>query len=180
MPPKGSKKAKSGTPPTIKQAQADLALTGVNIEDLSPDVMAEKLGASKMRDLFSSMRAHLQKHQPAVYTTYLAQTSKSDADKRAWLARFIIVPESGGCTAESENKVSHIDAEQETEQWVTLDMLGGPSFLNNPEHAHIMVLEMESRPFKKSTALAANVVLEYKRTTDTKRMLRHTAERARL
>ena len=63
--------------------------------------------------------------------------------------RAIVDPESGGCTAEMENKVSHIDQERAQDEWVTLDMLGGPCYMNNTEHSAAMVLDMDSRPFRK-------------------------------
>ncbi|CAK0819267.1 unnamed protein product, partial [Prorocentrum cordatum] len=82
-------------------------------------------------------------------------------EKVRWLKRFIMDPKTGGCVGRSKTEIKRTREDAVIDVWVTLDVLGGPLYLNNKEHALAMIADLESRPHKRSRALRDLGILEY-------------------
>ena len=85
---------------------------------------------------------------------------KTDAERRDWLASFIIDSSCGSCEATASTTVSKSNVEQGEGQWVTESQLAGPLFLNDAQHATVTVKRLISRPHE-DPELAADDVKQY-------------------
>eukprot|EP00959_Pyramimonas_sp_CCMP1952_P362764 7596740-Pyramimonas_sp.AAC.1 len=100
-------------------------------------------------DTFSALRYQLSKRSDkSALDDYMKL--KADADRRDWLAKFVVDPSTGGSTASSGTTVTKRDTEKEVDEWLTEKQLGGPQWLNDPYAAKILCEsgDLEDRPHR--------------------------------
>ena len=146
-------------PKPIKEAQEALIALKGSLENVCPEDL-QCFDHQTMNKLYSSMRTSNASKNSVAQTDYAA-TCKSDLQRREWLARFIVDPSSGGCKAEMSMTAVNDKLDTEQEFLVTEDELGGPQWLNNPQHAKWAIEELVPQPHE-WPSLAKRGVLQYK------------------
>ncbi|CAK0886785.1 unnamed protein product, partial [Prorocentrum cordatum] len=58
-----------------------------------------------------------------------------NAEKPSWLLKFMLDPTTGGVSATSVTTVGKDEINEDVTQWLTKQQLGGPLYLNCPQHA---------------------------------------------
>ena len=142
----------------LPKACADLkeALNG----NVTADALADPNLATLRNRAFGGMRnalASLHVEKAAEF-----RRLESDAERRAWLAEYLLDPKSGGCVGKNWTSRTTKKTDEDKEVWATQSMLEGPMFFNCPKVTAIAIKGMESRPHKDNPALREAGILEYK------------------
>ena len=102
-------KARIGVlPGPVAQLKATMA-------EITPDAVKDT-DYQLRNKAFQALRGHLQAVHPAKYNEFV---SLDIAGKQAWMARFMIVPEEGGCHATERTEVQKKDTDALKYKWMT-------------------------------------------------------------
>ena len=143
-------------PKVVQTIQAQLAG-----QKLTPDLIRARLSSKGYNNCANSFRASLSPEQKSEYK------SKTKQEREAWLCQWAIDPVLCANKGFNSTVAYTDDSSVADDEWVIESVLGGPRFLNNPEHATIVVEggELEERPCKLKS-LAARGVMEYRMTRE--------------
>ena len=123
---------------------------------------------------FAGMRSHLKSNNPEKFAEYMLM--KNEMDRRAWLGRFLIDPESGGAKITGSNS-SYAKTDTTnlfTEVWLTESQLASPLWLNSVEDSATHCKGAKDRPHEESLSLREAGIKQYqyfykkKETSDSK------------
>ena len=103
---------------------------------------------------------------------------RTDMARHAWVARFMLDPEAGGCAASSSTDIEISQADKSLVSWVTEAELGGPRFLNSLKNAKLYIKDLESRPHSLSATMAQAGVLEYQLTVEMQEAINKTTNKS--
>lgn len=108
------------------------------------------------------------------------QKLNNDAERREWLAAYIMDPEKGGCLGKNWTQRTSVSSTATVWVWLTQAELEGPRWLNSKENAKIAVSSMTSRKHSTNKALYDAGVLEYRHEIRKEELKKAIEEGARL
>ena len=119
-------------PKVVAQIQKELE---INPASPKPDIESIKnvIGKSKYNLLGCTFRQSLTQEQKQAYQG-LTQEQKDDA-----LVQVVLDPNECNLLGFNKTSVYKDDVNEDVEIWVTEAQLGGPQYLNNPEHAALII-----------------------------------------
>jgi hypothetical protein len=88
----------------------------------------------------------------------------NDKERHQWVAEYLLDPQKVKCEGATSVSRTSTTTDKEVTIWITEAELGGPSYLNNTEHAALAITSLDNRPHEVG-ALAAAGVKQYKWTT---------------
>ncbi|CAK0828486.1 unnamed protein product, partial [Prorocentrum cordatum] len=144
-------------PKSVKVARQQLAEKQVDLSSLTAEQLKEQLPQSTLKQLYSCLSSTLKTHAPSLHEKYLA--AMSDAERRLWLTRFIIDPNSGGCSGSTKTTVKSETKKLTHEGWITKTQMAGPNYAGSPEHAEIYSTFLPSKPHDHEAFRKLNVML---------------------
>jgi TPP-dependent trihydroxycyclohexane-1,2-dione (THcHDO) dehydratase len=103
------------------------------MDNLDANKLYAALDPKQVNSLASGFRGAM---SPQVKSGY---ANMSPAERREWLAQYVLDPETGVNHGFSETKSVNSRKNRETTEWLTEAELGGPKWLNAPHHASILV-----------------------------------------
>ena len=123
--------------------QVELARAALNGKEVTADNLKAAMSSKDLNNLASSFRNSM---TPAVKDEY--KQLKSDSDRRAWLAQYVVDPKQATTTGFNRTTAVNEQMKEGAGQWLHESEIGGPRFLNDPEAARILCEsgELESRP----------------------------------
>lgn len=123
---------------------------------MTPEAIKEHIKGKELNNLANCFRQSMSDSAKQQY-----KALAKDDERRAWLAQYILDPAFATCEGFNRTTAFTKQEQRDDEQWVTLEMLKGPSFLNSEEHARIAIKDLDSRPHELA-ALAEEGVKQYK------------------
>ena len=114
----------------------EVAWKGMDIPDHA--ALKEALG-SKYNNFSNNFRNHLTPSQKDQYK----DTPKPQREE--WIYQWYVDPTQCNLTGFNRTTAIKKDTSKVKETWLTESQLGGPKYLNNPEHAHLLVLSGDRR-----------------------------------
>ena len=147
------KRQRGQLPAPIRELRDALAAQGKDITEDTIAALASGDDESKkvVKKAFSCMGTATKSHG--------IKPPRTDKERRQLLARFSLDPDT--VMATESTAIAITTRNKMVEVWVTESQLAGPLFMNNAEHAKIMVQSMESRPFKGNEGMRAAGVKQY-------------------
>ena len=144
-------------------------LGGVTPENVS------KAGGKMRNQAMNAMKRHIGDDKKAEY-----EKLNSDAERREWLAEYILNPAEGGCLGKNWTQRTSVSSNKTAWVWLTQAELEGPRWLNSKELAEIAISSMASRKHSTNRALSDAGVLEYRHEIRKEEMTKAIEEGARL
>ena len=91
--------------------------------------------SAENNNLYQKMGYHLKKTRPAKFDEF---KQLDWAQKRVWASKFRLGPTMAWLEATTATETGVKDANESLIEWLTVDQIGGPMYLNNMQHARIV------------------------------------------
>ena len=155
-------------PKVVERVKA--ALSG---QAVTPDSIKTMLSATLFNQLGNSFRQHL---SAEAKDTYLSL--KSDDDRRSYMAQFVLDPSIAKTNGFNRDFAFDQAIVKETQTWWTREQLGGPTGLNNLEHADILIASgsLPSKPHEVPALAEAGIVQYHWRVSSVEKQTGHRSE----
>lgn len=128
-------------------------------EQITPEALAKVLTKEDLNKLGGCLRTSVQKEGKDAIEKYKA--CLSDADRRKWIAAFVLDPDASRLVAKFTQTRSLVSGTQGRVLWLTVPQLSGPLFFNNKDHAELAAKGLPSRPHELKSLSDAGV-LQYR------------------
>ena len=133
-------------------------IEGLAVDAKSVQTTSDPAHAEARAKALTGMMQDLKRNKPAAYQAYNAM--KSNVDKQARLADYLVDPEKCNCSANNFTQRTSSSKTRDREVWLTEDQLASSNWMNNASHAEAYCKTALSRKHK-DPALAALNVMQY-------------------
>ena len=143
-------------PKAVASVRSTLLERGVSLEGLSAKKVYETLDPKEVNKLATSFRNTMSAAARQAYKEV------SPADRREWLAQYIVDPQLGTSVGFTQTEATNSRLSTAKEAWITEAEMGGPLWLNDTQAAKILCEsgELPSRPHERP-CLAAKGMLQF-------------------
>ena len=145
---------KKDSPKAVVKGRSFLASKGVSLEGLTGADLYKNMDPKEVNKLASGFRNAMTPQARAAYKEV------STADRRDWLAQYLVDPEQGTSVGFTTTAAVNSRMAQSTEAWITQAEMGGPQWLNDTSQAKVLCDsgELQSRPHERPCLAAAGVL----------------------
>ena len=143
-------------PKPVMRIRELLLQKGITLDKID-DGIVECLSYKDKNSLGSCMRSTMSKEALQTYS------EETHAGKREWLKQFLLDPAAASMMGTNTTINEDVQTNRNSTQWLTVEQLASPAYLNSMAHAELMVKDLPCQPHE-SASLAAQGVLVYKYT----------------